>query len=111
MGKAKTGSASVAAFLVPVLDTKKPPKQQCRIEGTILVPKNAAFTGYSKDYVKLLINRIDVNKQDIVIRGNYAALVGAVKFAQKKDGEHLLQSTHHRGLWLPNPGSNQGHSD
>ncbi|HIJ80916.1 MAG TPA: hypothetical protein HPP76_04335 [Desulfuromonadales bacterium] len=44
MGKAKTGSVSVAAFLVPVLDTKKPPKQQCRIEGTILVPKNAALT-------------------------------------------------------------------
>jgi hypothetical protein len=43
MGKAKTGSASVAAFLVPVLDTKKPPKQQCRIEGTIFVPKNAAI--------------------------------------------------------------------
>ncbi len=41
MGKAKTGSVRVAALMVPALDTKKPPKQQCRIEGTIFVPKNA----------------------------------------------------------------------
>jgi hypothetical protein len=34
----------VAAFLVPVLDTKKPQKQQCRIVGTIFVPKDAALT-------------------------------------------------------------------
>jgi hypothetical protein len=34
-GQAKTSSVSLAAFLVPVLDTKKPLKQQCRIEGTM----------------------------------------------------------------------------
>ena len=44
MGQAKTGSVSAAAFLVSVLDTKKPPKQQCRIDGTIFVPKNASLT-------------------------------------------------------------------
>jgi hypothetical protein len=44
MGQAKTGSVNVAAFLVPVLDTKMPPRQQCRIVGTIFVPKNATLT-------------------------------------------------------------------
>ena len=44
MGQAKSDSVSVAAYLEPFLDTKKPPKQQCLIEGTIFVPKNAALT-------------------------------------------------------------------
>ena len=34
----------MVAFLVPNLGTKLPPKKQCRIEGTIFVPKNAALT-------------------------------------------------------------------
>jgi uncharacterized protein YcfJ len=42
--QAKTCFASVVSRRAPVLDTKKPPKQQCRIEGTIFVPKNAALT-------------------------------------------------------------------
>jgi hypothetical protein len=34
----------MVAFWSPFLESKKPPKQQCRIEGTIFGPNNAALT-------------------------------------------------------------------
>ena len=50
MGQSMTGSVSAAAFWVPVLDTKMPPTQQCRIDGTIFVPKNAALPEGGKKF-------------------------------------------------------------
>lgn len=43
-GSSKIGFVRVATFWVPDLDAKMSPKQQCRIEGTIFVSKNAPLT-------------------------------------------------------------------
>jgi DNA invertase Pin-like site-specific DNA recombinase len=70
----------------------------CGLMKKRLLDKSA---GYSKDYVKFLIKDIVVNNEDVEFCGDYGSLLGAVKFAQKNETEHLLQSTRFRVVWLP----------
>jgi len=64
-----TGSVSAAAFWTPGLETKMPPTQECRIDGTIFVPNNAALTEGGKyhpiqrEEIKMCKNTAEVPRE------------------------------------------------
>ena len=76
-----------------------------RSHATVLKAKLAANGPFAKQYLRLLVSQIRVNRKDVELRGSYEALAGAIQ-----------QSTHgapsmvprFAPKWLPNPGKS-GH--
>lgn len=92
--------------LVDTID-KKEVRRFCGLMRERLLDRKS---GFSKEYLQMVVDKIVLTGNEAVIHGNYRSLVGAVKFASEK-----TKSTSPRGVsgfsnvWLPNPDSNQGH--
>jgi site-specific DNA recombinase len=66
--------------------------------------ENGAFT---KEYLRLLVDEIRVNKKDVKLTGSYGAVAHAV--AGNLGDSHGVPRFAPK--WLPDLGSNQGHTD
>jgi site-specific DNA recombinase len=63
---------------------------------------------FAKDYLKALVSEIKVNGKEAEISGSYGALAG-VMMGTKKGADFSVPTF--VSNWLPNLGSNQGHTD
>lgn len=66
-------------------------------------------SNFGKEYLKLLVTEIRVNKIEVRLTGSYAALAGALAMSTKPAQFDLVPSF--VPVWLPNPDSNQGQGD
>ena len=66
--------------------------------------QNGAF---AKEYLRLLVREIRVNKREVQITGSYAALAQAVT----ANPDDLMGLPRFAPKWLPDLGSNQGPAD
>ena len=83
--------------------------QQKHIDAfTRLLRKKLLENGpFAKEYLRLLVNEIRVNKGELKITGNYAALAQAVA-GNTGDATGVPRFA---PKWLPDQGSNQGSAD
>lgn len=63
-------------------------------------------SNFGKEYLKLLVTEIRVDKIEVRLTGSYTALVGALTMSTKPAQFDLVPSF--VPVWLPNPDSNQG---
>ena len=64
---------------------------------------------FAKEYLRLLVDEIRVNKQDVKLTGSYGALAQAVVGVGNLGNSHGVPRF--APNWLPDLGSNQGHTD
>lgn len=64
-------------------------------------------SNFGKEYLKLLVSEIRVEKKEVRLSGSYAAMSGALSMLTKLGTLEGVPSF--VPLWLPNPDSNQGH--
>lgn len=107
-------SAKIAAYnyspkaLVDTID-KEEFKQFSALMRERLLDKKS---GFSKEYLQLLVDKIVLTGNKVVVHGNFRSLVGAVKFATKK--LNPLTPVGVSGFsheWLPFTDSNHGQGD
>ncbi len=75
--------------------------------GKVLKAKLAGNRPFAKQYLRLLVSRIRVDRQEVEMRGSYEALAHAVA---EKPGT-LLRVPRFAPRWLPDQGSNLGPAD
>ncbi len=63
-------------------------------------------SNFGKEYLKLLVEEIRVDKKEVRLSGSYAALAGALSMSTKP--RQLPRAPSFVPVWLPNPDSNQG---
>lgn len=63
-------------------------------------------SNFGKEYLKLLVEEIRVDKKEVRLSGSYAALAGALSMSTKP--RQLSRVPSFVPVWLPNPDSNQG---
>ena len=66
-------------------------------------------SNFGKQYLKLLISDITVTGNEAQVSGSYAALAGAIMQTKKMSTDYSVPSF--VSSWLPDLGSNQGHTD
>ena len=76
--------------------------------GKALKSKLAANGPFAKQYLRLLVSRIRVSRDQVEMRGSYEALAGAIE--QSKRGT-LATVPSFAPRWLPDQGSNLGPAD
>ena len=62
-------------------------------------------SNFGKEYLKLLVNEIRVDKKEVHLSGSYSALASALSISTKPTLETVPSFV---PIWLPNPDSNQG---
>lgn len=65
-------------------------------------------SNFGKEYLKLLVDQITVQKKKVHLTGSYTALLGALTMSTKPALEMVPSFV---PIWLPNPDSNHGQGD
>ncbi len=66
-------------------------------------------SNFGKEYLKLLVSEIRVDKKEVRLSGSYAAMAGALSMSTKP--AHFGMVPSFVPVWLPSADSNHGHGD